>query len=220
MSHHKSIKKKYRNIPNCLTFFRILLTPLIVIFIFLQQEKYLIYQLNFSFQQKIIVAKIYLFSFLATILFVIAVLTDFFDGYLARKNNLISNFGKIWDPIADKILVNSILISFAIKTYIPFYLALISIVRDIIVDGYKSYAASCNIVIGANIWGKTKTVLQMVGLTIIFFLFPIKKEESTLIFYYLLQNLFIFFATVATIISGLIYTIEITKCTKRKNEKN
>ncbi|MBQ7749528.1 hypothetical protein IJR75_03025 [bacterium] len=60
----------------------------------------------------------------------------------------------------------------------------------------------------------------MVGLTIIFFLFPIKKEESTLIFYYLLQNLFIFFATVATIISGLIYTIEITKCTKRKNEKN
>ncbi|MBQ7749527.1 CDP-alcohol phosphatidyltransferase family protein [bacterium] len=81
--------------PNCLTFFRILLTPLIVIFIFLQQEKYLIYQLNFSFQQKIIVAKIYLFSFLATILFVIAVLTDFFDGYLARKNNLISNFGKI-----------------------------------------------------------------------------------------------------------------------------
>ena len=186
----------------------------------MQQEKYLIYQLNFSFQQKIIVAKIYLFSFLATILFVIAVLTDFFDGYLARKNNLISNFGKIWDPIADKILVNSILISFAIKTYIPFYLALISIVRDIIVDGYKSYAASCNIVIGANIWGKTKTVLQMVGLTIIFFLFPIKKEESTLIFYYLLQNLFIFFATVATIISGLIYTIEITKCTKRKNEKN
>lgn len=220
MRHHKSIKKKYRNIPNCLTFFRILLTPLIVIFIFLQQEKYLIYQLNFSFQQKIIVAKIYLFSFLATILFVIAVLTDFFDGYLARKNNLISNFGKIWDPIADKILVNSILISFAIKTYIPFYLALISIVRDIIVDGYKSYAASCNIVVGANIWGKTKTVLQMVGLTIIFFLFPIKKEESTLIFYYLLQNLFIFFAAVATTISGLIYTIEITKCTKRKNEKN
>ena len=220
MSHHKSIKKKYKSIPNCLTFFRILLTPLIVIFIFLQQEKYLIYQLNFSFQQTIIVAKIYLFSFLATILFVIAILTDFFDGYLARKNNLISNFGKIWDPIADKILVNSILISFAIKTYIPFYLALISIVRDIIVDGYKSYAASCNIVIGANIWGKTKTVLQMVGLTIIFFLFPIKKEESTLIFYYLLQNLFIFFATVATTISGLIYTIEITKCTKRKNEKN
>lgn len=220
MTHCKLIKKKHKNIPNCFTFFRILLTPLIVIFIFFQQEKYRIYQLNFSFQQKIVLAKIYLFSFLAAILFVIAILTDFFDGYLARKNNLISNFGKIWDPIADKILVNSILISFTIKTYIPFYLTLINIVRDIIVDGYKSYAASCNIIVGANIWGKTKTVLQMVGLTIIFFLFPIKREESTLIVYYLLQNFFIFLATSATTISGLIYTIEITKYTKRKNEKN
>ena len=220
MINCKLIKKKHKNIPNYLTFFRILLTPLIVIFIFLQQEKYLIYQLNFSFQQKIVLAKIYLFSFLAAILFVIATLTDFFDGHLARKNNLISNFGKIWDPIADKILVNSILISFTIKTYIPFYFTLINIVRDIIVDGYKSYAASCNIVVGANIWGKTKTVLQMAGLTIIFFLFPIKREGNTFIVYYLLQNLFIFFATSATTISGLIYTIEITKYTKRKNEKN
>ena len=220
MKHHQLIKKKYKNIPNCLTFFRILLTPLIVIFIFLQQEKYPIYQLNFSFQQKIVLARIHLFSFLAAILFVIAILTDFFDGYLARKNNLISNFGKLWDPIADKILINSILISFAIKTYIPFYLAMINIIRDIVVDGYKSYAASCNIIVGANIWGKTKTILQMVGLTIIFFIFPIKEKESVIIVYYLLQNFFIFSATSATIISGLIYAIKITKCTKIKNGKN
>ena len=150
----------------------------------------------------------------------IAVLTDFFDGYLARKSNLISNFGKLWDPIADKILVDSILISFAIKTYLPFYLALINIVRDIIVDGYKSYAASCKIVVGANVWGKTKTILQMVGLLIIFFFFPIKENENHLIVYYLFQNFFIFLATMATIVSALIYAIKINNWTKKKNGKN
>ncbi len=113
---------------------------------------------------------------------------DFLDGYLAPKNNLISNFGKLWDPIADKILVVSILIAFAFKTYLLFYLALINIVRDIIVDEYKSYAASFNIVVGANIWGKTKTVLQMIGFTIIFFLFPIKEKENDQVIYYLFQN--------------------------------
>lgn len=220
MTNNKSLKKKYKNLPNCLTISRIFLTPIIVIFIFFQQEKCLIYQLNFSFGQKSISTKVHLFLFLAAILFIIAILTDFLDGYLARKNNLISNFGKLWDPIADKILINSILISFCVKTYIPFYLVLINIVRDIVVDGYKSYAASCNIIISANIWGKIKTSLQMLGLTIIFFLFPIKERENSLIIYYLFQNFFIFLATSATTISGLIYAIEITKCTAIKNAKN
>lgn len=220
MTNNNLIKKKYKNLPNYFTFFRILLTPIIVIFIFCQQEKYLIYQLNFSFGQKNVIAKVYLFFFLAAIFFIVAILTDFLDGYLARRNNLISNFGKLWDPIADKILVNSILVCFAFKTYLPFYLALINIIRDIIVDGYKSYAASCNIVVGANIWGKTKTILQMIGLLMIFFLFPIKEKENNQIIYYLFQNFFIFLATSTTIISGFIYAIMITKCTKKKNAKN
>ncbi len=217
---NKLIKKKYKNLPNYLTILRILLTPIIIVFIFLQPKKCLIYELNFSFGQKNVCAKIYLFFLLAAIFFVIAILTDFLDGYLARKNNLISNFGKIWDPIADKILINSILIIFAIKTYIPFYLALISIARDIIVDGYKAYAASCNIIVGANIWGKIKTFLQMLGLIIIFFLLPIKEKENNPIIYYLFQNFFLFLATSATTISGLIYAINITKCITTKNGKN
>ncbi len=209
------MKFQKRNIPNLLTIFRILLFPIVVFFIFFKIDElnieYDIEQYNIFIPTNI---------WIAGILFVIASLTDAIDGYLARKYNWTSLFGKIWDPVADKILVNSVLISFSILGYIPFYLTIIMICRDIIVDAYRLIAIGNNIDVSANIFGKLKTIFQMIGLIIIFFIFA-NKESNTLlgIFntnwqYYVLQNLMIFVATILSVISGIIYIVKFNQVNK------
>ncbi|MGL5640168.1 MAG: CDP-diacylglycerol--glycerol-3-phosphate 3-phosphatidyltransferase [Mycoplasmoidaceae bacterium] len=192
-------------IPNILTIFRIFLTPLIVFFIFFKFNDVLYnYQLLnsiFIFNSNFIVAGI---------LFIIASATDWVDGYLSRKYNWVSSFGKIWDPIADKILINSILISFAIKGYTPYFIPILFILRDIIIDAMRMEAIQKNIDVSANIFGKLKTVFQMAGIIIVFFMmndnmlnlnyFLSEKWE-----YYLIQNLFIFLALFMSYFSGYIY---------------
>jgi len=104
------------------------------------------------------------------VIFVIASLTDFLDGYLARKNNQVTDLGKFLDPVADKLLVNSMIIFLCIhhsytsveQTPFPIYAAIIIIARDIVVDALRFIAAKKNIVIAANIFGKIKTVSEMI----------------------------------------------------------
>ena len=164
---------KKSSIPNYLTILRIILVPIIIIFSCYSFGP-IVYEIrlpnSYSYQP------FYFSWFFAGILFLIASITDFLDGFLSRKYNWVSNFGKLWDPIADKILINSILIIFAganssgmIK--IHFIVPILMIIRDTIVDASRMYAASKGVVVPANIYGKMKTFTQIIGIIFIYFLY-------------------------------------------------
>lgn len=102
--------------------------------------------------------------FFAGLLFAIAGFTDLIDGYLARQNNQITMLGKFLDPLADKILVSSVLIMLVQLTWVPGWVAVIIIGRDIMVTGLRAVAADEGIVIAADTYGKLKTVLQLIAL--------------------------------------------------------
>ena len=102
--------------------------------------------------------------FVAAVIFVLAALTDLFDGYIARKANLVTSFGKFLDPLADKVLVCSVLIMLVELGHVSAWIAIIIICRDIMVTGLRAIAADEGIVISADTFGKVKTVLQLVAL--------------------------------------------------------
>ena len=104
---------------------------------------------------------ILLSALLVLILFAIASFTDYLDGYIARKHNLITSFGKFIDPIADKLLVNTMFILFAVDGVVPAVFVLIMIWRDMIVDGLRMNASAKGKVVAAGMMGKAKPVLQM-----------------------------------------------------------
>lgn len=109
--------------------------------------------------------------FIGFLIFIIASFSDFLDGYIARKYNLVTTYGKFMDPIADKLLVNSSLIILAcssMETKIPLIVVVIMISRDLVVDAVKLIAASKNKIVAANIWGKLKTVTQMIAISFVF----------------------------------------------------
>jgi len=108
---------------------------------------------------------------IALILFLITALTDVLDGHLARKRNEITNFGKLIDPLADKILINSIIVVFAANCMVPIWLAILFIIRDMFVDGLRLIGANKGIVMSAKFLGKQKTIWQFIGVTVVF-LFP------------------------------------------------
>jgi len=115
----------------------------------------------------------------AGVIFVLASLTDFLDGFLARKNNQVTTLGKFLDPIADKFLVNSVLIMFAVYQILPIWMTTILILRDIFIDFMRMMLASKNITLAAGIYGKLKTIFQMIGLTILFFFSYINFKHGT-----------------------------------------
>lgn len=106
---------------------------------------------------------------LSGVLFIIASLTDFLDGYLARKNNQVTDTGKMLDAICDKALVNPILIILAANGFVPVIVPVVYVFRDIIVDAIKMEAASKGRVVAAIKSGKYKTAFMMVGISLVFF---------------------------------------------------
>ncbi len=154
------------NLPNKLTLFRILLT-FIIIFILL----FPFYNLNISFPKYTVDGTILIDSkyIISGILFIIASLTDFLDGYIARKYNLITDEGKLMDAIADKILVNSVIIILSAHGFIHPIIPVIVIVRDVIVDSIKMLAAAKGKVVAAIKSGKWKTACLMVGTVLTLF---------------------------------------------------
>ena len=204
---------KLKLIPNILTLFRIFLTPIIIVLLFIDSK--IIYQFHFLYLHN----SVNITFLISGILFLIATISDFLDGFLARKNNWISDFGKIWDPIADKVLTTSIFISFSLKGLIPIYLVLVMISRDIIVDAFRQNVAKNGIIIPANIYGKLKTIFQMISIIVIYFCFnsvEIYSYKSNNISYYLIQNLLVIVSTIISIVSMIIYINEI----KIKNQSN
>ncbi len=188
------------NLPNKITTFRMILVIFISTFLLLPSDLFiLIPGINVSLN-----------FFIGLILFAIASLSDMIDGKIARKYNMVTDYGKFMDPIADKLLVNSTLLILICNgpIRIPVVCVLLMICRDIIVDAIRLNAVRKNIVVAANIFGKIKTVLQMVSL--IFILINDFNLDSIIGLpnYLYIGQLMIYLATCASVISGIIYLVQ------------
>ena len=169
-------------LPNILTCVRVLLIPVFMV---------LAYQNNLPC------------DIAALIVYVVACLTDYVDGYLARKNNQVTNFGKFMDPVADKLLVMAALLIFIEDGTIPAWAVAIILGREFIVSALRMVAASEGLVIAANMWGKAKTMITMI--TLIFLLCPIGPILLGPVF---LQDIMIWITVIITAISGVTYIID------------
>ena len=209
----EKISKK--SIPNILTIVRIILAVFAILFVCIEKF-WKTAAFSYMFNDYKTVVYVPITYILAGVFFVIASITDLLDGHLARKYNWISNFGKLWDPIADKILINGVLIGLAVNESVPAFIPIIMISRDTIVDASRMYASTKGKVVAANIWGKLKTVSQMIGTILILFVFGIVNNND--VFHYLVQNLCLLVATVFSVVSGVIYEIQIFN--KKENKVN
>lgn len=154
------------NLPNKITVTRIILSILTLIFLVLPWYQFGISFPMFTFMGKVIVDSKYV---IAGILFVVASLTDFLDGYIARSQNMVTDFGKVMDAIADKILVNGVLIILAYNGFISIAVPIIIITRDTFVDSIKMVSGNKGKVVGASYLGKIKTICMMLGISFMFF---------------------------------------------------
>lgn len=206
---------KKSNIPNFLTIFRIVLTVVIIPLLLINNQQ-IIYKVQLWEKYYI---EINILTLISAILFVVASISDAIDGFLARKFQWISNFGKFWDPLADKILTNSVLFCLASnnQNIIPIWLPIIFLIRDIVIDGIRFNASNKQIVIPANIYGKLKTIILMMGLVFCLFMGNNYKNVGNL-YYWLIQNILIYFACILSILSGFIYAIKTLKQFKELNK--
>lgn len=162
------------NFPNFLILLRLSLVPIIIFLLLLPSLIEKTDFFNFNIGENIF--GLYFTDIFAGLLFIFASLTDFVDGWYARKYNQITTFGKLFDPLADKILINSTLIIFGARGLLPIIFVIIFIIRDILVDGLRMMLASNDIVLAADKWGKLKTIFQMLGLTLLFFIHPVQSN--------------------------------------------
>ncbi len=130
------------NLPNKLTMFRVILIPFFVVFLLVDITLY--------------------DKWIALAIFIVASLTDLLDGKIARKYNLVTNFGKFMDPLADKLLVCSALICLIELGTIPAWMVIVIIAREFIISGFRLIASDNGVVIAASYWGKFKTTFQIV----------------------------------------------------------
>lgn len=153
------------NVPTKLTFLRLILSLLIIILLLFP-----FYRVGFEFKtflfHSILIDVRYI---MCGIIFILASFTDYLDGYIARKNKQVTDFGKFSDAIADKVLVNSVLIIFASQGFIPAIIPVVIIVRDIIVDAIRMNVAGKGVVQAAKMSGKIKTACLMIGIVLTFF---------------------------------------------------
>ena len=119
--------------------------------------------------------------YVAAALFIIASLTDMLDGKIARKYNLVTNFGKFMDPLADKLLVCSALICMIELRELPAWMVIIIISREFIISGFRLVASDNGVVIAASYWGKFKTTFQMIGVVLLIFNIPALSTLTTII---------------------------------------
>lgn len=139
--------------------------------------------------------------YIAVTIFIIASLTDALDGYIARSRNMITNFGKFMDPLADKLLVTSALISMIELGLLPAWVVIIITAREFIITGFRTIAASNNVVLAASWWGKLKTISQM--LMIIFILIGFQG-----VIFEAVNSLLVVLAVTFTVVSGVDYIVK------------
>ncbi|WP_194190463.1 CDP-diacylglycerol--glycerol-3-phosphate 3-phosphatidyltransferase [Clostridium chrysemydis] len=183
------------NLANKLTLIRIVFVPLFLIFMIFNDIPY--------------------GTFIATIIFVLASITDKLDGYIARSRNQITDFGKFMDPLADKLLVTTALIALVGIGVIPSWTVVIIIAREFAVSGLRSIAAASGKVIAASWWGKIKTVIQMIAIILLllnvsigesmYFTDMVNSNSSLNFIFNSLPILVLYLAVIVTVISGIDY---------------
>lgn len=171
----------FRNLPNYLTIARILCIPVIII--------------TFYFEDVVFARR------LSAFLFSIAAITDFFDGYIARKFNLQSNFGKMLDPIADKLIVSSIMIMLVKYRKINEIPCILIMMREIVVTGMREFLANANISIPVSNLAKIKTFVQMAAI----FLLLLGNKGSMIDFVDVMGKILLWIAAILTIFTGYSY---------------
>ncbi len=162
----KKEKKKGMNLPNKITCVRLVISLLVLVILCMpwssfgvEFPKYSVYGVEITDLKYIICG----------VLFMIGSITDFLDGYIARKYNMVTDFGKVMDAIADKVLVNGVLIILAHDGMLPLVVPVIIITRDIVVDSIKMASGNKGKVVAASWPGKIKTICMMIGVTLTFF---------------------------------------------------
>lgn len=187
------------NLPNKLSLFRILLVPVIAVLYLLPIEMDAVV---LSFQG--VDVMIDPMDLIVLVLFAVASFTDFLDGNIARKRNLITSFGKFIDPIADKLLVNTMFILFAVSGVVSVIPVIIMIWRDTIVDGLRMNASKSGVVVAAGMAGKLKTVLQMFAI-----IFLLMHNVPFAFFHLPVADILVWCATLASVVSGIKYFMEL-----------
>jgi CDP-diacylglycerol---glycerol-3-phosphate 3-phosphatidyltransferase len=197
----KNMLKKM-NLPNKITLLRIALVPLFIISM----------SLNFDYMK-----------YVAFGIFLIASITDYLDGYISRKKNIVTNFGKIMDPLADKLLVSAGFIMLTGVGTVPAYITAIIIFRDFFINSIRMFSANENVAIAAVLSGKIKTIFQLLGVSLAIIDLPVSKgggfgafifnSNMTLIelFINVFSTIFIAGAVIATIWSLIDYTLKFKK---------
>jgi len=185
------------NLPNKITMTRVVLSICTLVLLIMPWYQLGIQFPIFTIAGKIIVDTKYL---IAGVLFLIASVTDFLDGYIARSENLVTDFGKVMDAIADKVLVNGVLIILAYQGFISILVPILIITRDTVVDAIKMASGAKGKVVAASNLGKLKTIFMMIGVTFMLF-YNIPFELLHVPF----ADILILVACILSVISGCQY---------------
>lgn len=183
---------KKMNLPNKLTIFRVVLILPFVVLLLGESSGWAWYQAIFGGIMEYV-------DYIALGIFIIASLTDLLDGKIARKYNLVTNFGKFMDPLADKLLVSAAMIALADLKRIPAWVVIIIISREFIISGFRLIASDNHVVIAASYWGKFKTTFQMVMVCLMIADIPRLQ---------LLTDIIMWIALILTVVSLVDYLIK------------
>lgn len=195
----KEKKKKGMNLPNKITCVRLVISLVVLIILCLPWSSM---GVEFPVYSVLGVENVNIKYIICGILFAIGSITDFLDGYIARKNNIVTDFGKVMDAIADKVLVNGVLIILAYDKMLPLIVPVIIVTRDIVVDSIKMASGNKGKVVAASWPGKIKTICMMIGVTLVFFYnMPFAFIGNGI----RIDYLFVFVATIMSIVSACQY---------------
>lgn len=204
------------NLPTKITFSRIIAIILLIIALF-------VLSLVDNFQTiELGNTGINLVFLIIFVFFLLASFTDYLDGHIARKYNMVTSLGKFLDPVADKLLINSLVIFLIapsiFASYIPnaesvmsfnMWCAIILVARDIVVDALRFIAAQRKVVIAANIFGKMKTVFEMIAVSLVLLNgFPFNYFDKNFPKGLHITDIFVYIATLISLISGIIYVVQ------------
>ena len=169
------------NLPNKLTILRVLMIPFFVLF--------MLWNITGAADK-----------WIAAVIFIVASLTDMLDGKIARKYNLVTNFGKFMDPLADKLLVSAAMICLVEMGRLPAWMVIVIISREFIISGFRLIASDNGVVIAASYWGKFKTVFQMAMIIVLIFDFGG--------FFGVIEMMLIWISLILTVVSLVDYIVK------------
>ena len=169
------------NLPNKLTILRVLMIPFFVLF--------MLWDITGAADK-----------WIAAAIFIVASLTDMLDGKIARKYNLVTNFGKFMDPLADKLLVSAAMICLVEMGRLPAWMVIVIISREFIISGFRLIASDNGVVIAASYWGKFKTVFQMAMIIVLIFNFGV--------FFGIIEMVLIWISLILTVVSLVDYIVK------------